>query len=85
MPMRSYTTILLFLLMPISRQACVKTSGEGIVLGRSLVASEKTPFIDTVKEEASNNKRRYNVTAACLDFLGSLGLVPNHYDYRSTQ
>ena len=49
-----------------------------------LYVSDKTPFIDTIKEEASKNQRKYNVTAACLDFLGSLGLVPNHYDYRSS-
>ncbi|MFH4966788.1 sulfatase [Gaetbulibacter sp. M240] len=49
-----------------------------------LYVSDKTPFIGTIKEEASKNQRKYNVTAACLDFLGSLGLVPNHYDYRSS-
>ncbi|GAA4280564.1 hypothetical protein GCM10022260_09850 [Gaetbulibacter aestuarii] len=49
-----------------------------------LYISDKTPFIEVVKQQASSDTRTYNVKAAGLDFLGILGLVPNTYDYRSS-
>jgi len=43
----------------------------------------KQPFIDTIWEVYKMPDRNYNVKAACMDFLGSLNLVPNNYDYRN--
>jgi arylsulfatase A-like enzyme len=42
-----------------------------------LYADNKTPFINTIKKVHDKAGSDYNVKAACLDFLGSLGLVPN--------
>jgi hypothetical protein len=50
--------------------------------------SRKKPFIATIKEVRESRVRidgqgpkdqdDYKVKAACMDFLGSLGLVPNN-------
>jgi arylsulfatase A-like enzyme len=37
----------------------------------------KEPFISTIKEVYKNKNLTYNNKAACMEFLGSLGLVPN--------
>ncbi len=42
----------------------------------------KEPFINTLKEVHELPGRDYNVKAACMDFLGSLKLVPNNYEFR---
>lgn len=48
-----------------------------------LYVQNKTPFIDTVKSVYEMKDRNYNVKAASLDFLGSLGVVPNNFDHRN--
>jgi arylsulfatase A-like enzyme len=47
-----------------------------------LYMDNKQPFVQTVRETHKMEDRDYNVRAACMDFLGSLGLVPNNPDYR---
>jgi len=47
-----------------------------------LYTKNKEPFIETIREVHNMNGRDYNVKAACMDFLGSLGLVPNNPEYR---
>jgi len=48
-----------------------------------LMYSEKRElFAATVKEVHATTGGGYNVKAACMDFLGSLNLVPNNPDYR---
>jgi arylsulfatase A-like enzyme len=47
-----------------------------------LYSKNKTPFIETIQTVRSITDRDYNVRAACMDFLGSLSLVPNNPDYR---
>jgi hypothetical protein len=42
----------------------------------------KQPFIETIKKVHQMPDRNYNVKAACMDFLGSLGLVPNNFENR---
>jgi hypothetical protein len=42
-----------------------------------LYVENKQPFIETIKAVHKMPKQTYNVKAACMDFLGSLGLVPN--------
>lgn len=42
----------------------------------------KQPFIETIRSVHKMKSSNYNVKAACLDFLGSMGLVPNDPDYR---
>ena len=42
-----------------------------------LYTENKTPFIDTIKKVYKMPNRNYNVKAACLDFLGILGMVEN--------
>ena len=44
--------------------------------------NNKQPFIETIKKVHQMSDRNYNVKAACMDFLGSLGLVPNNFDNR---
>ena len=46
-----------------------------------LYIDDKTPFISTIKTVHDKTTSDYNVKAACLDFLGSLGLVPNTPGY----
>lgn len=46
-----------------------------------LYLDNKAPFIETVKLVYNMPDRNYNVKAACLDFLGSLGLVPNDFKH----
>jgi arylsulfatase A-like enzyme len=46
-----------------------------------LYVANKEPFIETIQSVHEMNGRSYNVKAACMDFLGSLGLVPNTFDY----
>lgn len=54
-----------------------------------LYVSDKKPFIETIRsvQKVENRfadeskSRNYKVKAACMDFLGSLGLVPNNPDY----
>jgi len=43
---------------------------------------DKQPFVETIRSSYEMPGRDYRVKAACLDFLGSLGLVPNNFDYR---
>jgi hypothetical protein len=47
-----------------------------------LYADNKQPFIETIQSVRKMEGRSYSVKAACMDFLGSLGLVPNNPDYR---
>lgn len=47
-----------------------------------LYVKNKQPFIKTIKAVHDLKGRNYNVKAACLDFLGSLGLVPNNSEYK---
>ncbi|WP_297086637.1 sulfatase [uncultured Draconibacterium sp.] len=47
-----------------------------------LYVKDKAPFVETIQEVRRLEKRDYNVKASCMDFLGSLGLIPNNPDYR---
>jgi len=47
-----------------------------------LYVDNKQPFIETIQSVRKMEGRNYSVKAACMDFLGSLGLVPNNPDYR---
>lgn len=46
-----------------------------------LYLENKQPFIGTVRAVHEKSSTNYNVKAACMDFLGSLGLVPNSIEY----
>lgn len=47
-----------------------------------LYLDNKEPFIESVKAVHEMTERTYNVKAACVDVLGSLGLVPNNFNNR---
>jgi arylsulfatase A-like enzyme len=47
-----------------------------------LYIENRQPFIETIQKTREIYKGQYDVSAACLDFLGSVGLVPNHPDFR---
>jgi hypothetical protein len=47
-----------------------------------LYIENREPFVETIREVQKMKDRDYNVRAACMDVLGSLGLVPNNPDYR---
>ena len=51
-------------------------------INQLLYIEDKHPFVTTVKQVHKMPDRNYNVKAACMDFLGSLGLVPNNPDYQ---
>lgn len=44
-----------------------------------LYVENKQPFVASIKDVYANHDITYNQKAACLDFLGSLGLVPNDF------
>ena len=47
-----------------------------------LHTENKKPFINTIWAVRAMEDRNYPVRAACMDFLGSLGLVPNDMEHR---
>ena len=47
-----------------------------------LYMTNKEPFIENIKAVRAVEGQNYSVAAACTDFLGSLGLIPNNPDYR---
>lgn len=47
-----------------------------------LYTSQKSPFVEVVREVYERETDDYNTSAASKDFLGSLGLVPNTFEYR---
>lgn len=47
-----------------------------------LYTERKEPFTDKIREVHQMRDRDYNVKAACLDFLGIVGLVPNSPAFR---
>lgn len=52
-----------------------------MAVNQLLYTENKEPFVETIKKVHAMPGRDYNVKAACMDFLGSLGLVPNNPDY----
>jgi len=46
-----------------------------------LYVKDPQPFVETVQEIYLQEELDYNVSAASKDFLGSLGLIPNNFDY----
>jgi arylsulfatase A-like enzyme len=47
-----------------------------------LYKDNKEPFVKTIQSVHQMKGRTYEIKAACMDFLGSMGLVPNNPDYR---
>jgi arylsulfatase A-like enzyme len=47
-----------------------------------LYTEKREPFVETIREVHKLKDRDYNVRAACMDVLGSMGLVPNNPDYK---
>ncbi len=47
-----------------------------------LYTENRQAFAETVRKVHQMKDRDYNVRAACMDFLGSIGLVPNTPEYR---
>ena len=47
-----------------------------------LYVDDPEPFIETVKEVKDRERLDYNISAACKDFLGRLGLIPNNFENR---
>ncbi|MCD6354168.1 MAG: sulfatase-like hydrolase/transferase [Prolixibacteraceae bacterium] len=48
-----------------------------------LYVDNKQPFVETVKMVHERKSSIYNVKAGCMDFLGSIGLVPNNFGNRT--
>jgi len=47
-----------------------------------MYVDEKQVFVESIQNTYKLPGRTYNVKAACMDFLGSLALVPNNFDYK---
>ena len=45
-----------------------------------LYTDKKEPFIGIIKVVHGKAKSNYNVKAACMDFLGSMGIVKNNLE-----
>ena len=54
-----------------------------MALNSILYMKKKQPFLETVKEVHELPGRNYNVKAACMDYLGILGLVDNTMENKS--
>ena len=64
----------------------IKTENPDIALmavNYVLYLDNKQPFVESVKAVHEMPDRVYNVKAACVDVLGSLGLVPNNFANRN--
>jgi hypothetical protein len=48
-----------------------------------LYTTTKKPFVAIIRKVHDKKDSDYNLQAACMDFLGSLELVPNNYEYRN--
>ncbi len=46
-----------------------------------IYCKNRDPFIETIKQVHQLTDRIYTVKAACMDFLGSMGLVPNTMEF----
>jgi len=47
-----------------------------------MYVDNKEPFVETVRTSREMEGRNYNAKAAAVDFLGSMGLIPNNPSYR---
>ena len=47
-----------------------------------MYVKNKEPFADIVRSSREIEGRNYNAKAAAVDFLGSIGLIPNNPSYR---
>ena len=47
-----------------------------------LYVDNPQPFVETIQEIYQQEEWDYNISAASKDFLGSLGLIPNNFEYR---
>jgi arylsulfatase A-like enzyme len=47
-----------------------------------MYVDNKRPFVETVRSSRKMEGRNYNAKAAAVDFLGSMGLIPNNPSYR---
>lgn len=54
-----------------------------LALNSVLYCDKKEPFLETVREIQQLPDRNYNVKAACMDYLGILGLVENNAKYEN--
>lgn len=53
-----------------------------MAINNFLYIGNKQPFIEIVKQVHEMKGRNYNVKAACMDFLGSIGMVSNDFEHR---
>ncbi len=47
-----------------------------------LYVQQPKPFIETIQEVVKKKNISYEISAACKDFLGSLGLFPNDFEHK---
>lgn len=66
------------------KKQCLNNNSELalIAIYSLMYVNDKMPFIDTIKKAREMEGNDYKVKACCMDFLGSLGLVPNTPEYR---
>ncbi|MGQ7868233.1 sulfatase-like hydrolase/transferase [Sunxiuqinia sp. sy24] len=66
------------------KQFCVSDNMDLALMSLNylLYVDNKQPFVEVVKAVREKKISIYNVKAACADFLGSLGLLPNNTDFR---
>lgn len=54
-----------------------------MALNSILYFDEKQAFLETVREVRQLSDRNYNVKAACMDYLGIMGLVENNAKFEN--
>lgn len=53
-----------------------------MAINHLLYVDDQQPFVETIKAVHEMPDRTYTIRAACMDFLGSVGMVPNNYEFR---
>ncbi|MEN8118327.1 MAG: sulfatase [Bacteroidota bacterium] len=66
------------------KKSCKSDNFEEALLAINFLmyTNDKQPFVETIKATYELSGRNYNVRAACNDFLGSLGIIPNDFNHR---
>jgi len=66
------------------KQYCLDENNDLVLLSIHylMYVGDKKPYIETVKSSSAMAGRNYPTKAAAADFLASMGLLPNTWDYR---
>ncbi|MCY1721287.1 sulfatase [Prolixibacteraceae bacterium Z1-6] len=67
------------------KRFCLDENNDIVLLAINLLMymNDKQSFVETIRATYEQPNRNYNVQAGCMDFLGSLALVPNDFEHKN--